>query len=201
MAVALLTHTGIILFKYCSDLSLFVMISNILQMLSLQPRISKSLFRGHENNFCSQQVRTTSEIKYHQGTPINDVGWVTNDNPQTRHLGKNSHITQVGRVKKDLKRLEVIYGGSLNTNIFLPLIIHSMARPSLLLQKTTLSPWTTLKESNLLHWTRNFVKRLWGPTISGSASLTRILRGPEKKKKRKWIYQSKKRKFMKLISR
>ena len=70
-----------------------------------------------------------------------------------------------------------------------------MARPSLLLQKTTLSPWTTLNESNLLHWTRNFVKRLWGPTISGSASLTRILRGPEKKRRENGSINQKRREF------
>ena len=83
----------------------------------------------------------------------------------------------------------------IHINFVLPLIIHSMARPSLLLQKTTLSPWTTLNESNLLHWTRNFVKRLWGPTISGSASLTRILRGPEKKEEKMDLSIKKRREF------
>ena len=59
-----------------------------------------------------------------------------------------------------------------------PSMIHSKCWPSWLEQWTSESPWMTLKESNLLHCTRNFVKRLRGPTISGWKSLTLIFRGP-----------------------
>ena len=56
--------------KNCSDLSLFeqivLVISKILQILSLQPRISK-VFLDHESNFFSQQVRTILVTKYHFG--------------------------------------------------------------------------------------------------------------------------------------
>ena len=40
------------------------MISKILQILCLQPRISK-VFLDHQNNFSSQQVRTILVIKHH----------------------------------------------------------------------------------------------------------------------------------------
>ena len=54
--------------KNCSDLSLFEqivpVISKLLQILSLQSRISKH-FLNHQNNFFSLQVRTILVTKYH----------------------------------------------------------------------------------------------------------------------------------------
>ena len=55
---------------------------------------------------------------------------------------------------------------------------HSKYFPSLELQKTVISPWITLNESNLLHWILNLVNKLCWLTISGSFNLTRIFRGP-----------------------
>ena len=52
----------LIIFKNCFDLSLFqqivLVISIFLQILGLQPRISK-VFLNHQNNFFSKQIRTT----------------------------------------------------------------------------------------------------------------------------------------------
>ena len=59
-----------------------------------------------------------------------------------------------------------------------PSMKHSKYFPSLELQKTVISPWITLNESNLLHWILNLVNKLCWLTISGSFNLTRIFRGP-----------------------
>ena len=77
-----------------------------------------------------------------------------------------------------------------------PSIKHSKNLPSLELQKTVISPWITLNESNLLHWILNLVNKLCWLTISGSFNLTRILRGPVtckmgKKLNKKWKLERK----------
>ena len=53
----------IVLTFHCLNKFLYVVISNILKILSLHPRISK-VFLDHKNIFFSQQVRTILVTKY-----------------------------------------------------------------------------------------------------------------------------------------